>query len=389
MTGGEMRGEQVGAVLDDAVSAGHLAGVAASAWTRSGLLYEGAAGTTATGDAMELDSLVWIASMTKAVTAVAVMQLIERGTLRLDQRAGELVPYLDEVQVLAGFDEDGTARLRSPTRPVTLLHLLTHTSGFGYSWTDESLARHASTIPVAPPGSQASYERPLIFDPGDGWAYGTGLDWAGRVVEAASGQRLDEYFAEHIFEPLGMIDTTFLPSPEQAPRLTGMHQRTDGKLVASPPEPPTEVPEMLSGGGGLYSTVIDYARFTRMVLGRGELDGRRVLWPSSVELMARDHLDGQEPRGWTSTNAFITNDVDLLVGQHAGWGLSFLRNSIATEEGRSAGSLFWGGLANTYYWIDLDAGVTGVFATQVLPFYDAQALGVFSAFERSVYAAAP
>ncbi len=373
-----------GDVLRAAVEIGNLVGVAASAWSGSKLHYEGSEGLAAPGIAMRPDTVVWIASMTKAVTAVAVMQLVEDGSLTLDQPLGEIIPYLGEVQVLEGFDSNGNANLRTPTRPLTMLHLLTHTSGFGYDFADELLARFIPTLPPPPPGSQARFEHPLVSDPGERWVYGIGLDWAGRVVEELSGRRLDAYFDEHIFEPLGMHDTTFFPTPE---RLASIYLRSEGALAPLPPTSQIDTPEMLGGGGELYSTVVDYARFTRMLLGRGTLDGARVLAPTTVELMARDHLDGRHVGGWSSCNPILTNDVALLADHRPGWALSFLRNASATKEGRSPGSLFWGGLANCYFWIDPTADVTGVFVTQVLPFYDAAALQTFSEFELSVYKA--
>jgi len=377
--------EQFGAVLQAPVDDGRLIGVAATVWSRSGLVYEGAAGDAVPGRAMQPDSLVFIASMTKAVTTVAVMQLVESGMLTLDEPVGDLVPYLDEVQVLDGFDAQGNAVMRSPIRRLTLLHLLTHTSGFGYSWTDGLLSQFAKTVPQAPQGSRSRYEYPLVFDPGDYWGYGIGIDWAGQVVEAATGQRLDEYFAEHIFNPLGMHDTSFLPGPAQCERIAQMHQRTAGELVPIPIDLPAELPEMFSAGGGLYSTAVDFTRFARMLLEGGTFDGERLLAPSTVELMARDHLKGLRVTGWSSFDTTVSNDVSLFEGQKPGWGLSFLRNTVSTTEGRSAGSLFWGGIANCYYWIDSDAGLTGVFVTQVLPFYDAGALSAFASFERAVY----
>jgi len=379
-----MGNEGIDAALASAVSGGRLVGVAAAAWSRRGLVYDGAFGEAVPGRPMRPDTIVWIASMTKAVTGAAVMQLVERGVLGLDQPAGDLVAYLRRVQVLDGFDPDGTPRLRPPLRPVTVRHLLTHTSGFGYDWAEESLARYVPTLREAAPGSQAGFEQPLTFDPGDGWSYGIGIDWAGRVVEAATGQRLDAYFRDHLLGPLAMDDTTFSPSAAQRERLAGMHLRTPEGLTAMPFGLP-EDPEMLMGGAGLYSTVVDYLRFARMILGGGSLDGARVLAPETVELMARNHLGDLTAPGWRSFRPVYSNDVELFPGHRTGWGLTFLVNTHTTPEGRSPGSLAWAGLANSYYWIDPRSGVTGVFATQVLPFFDEVALGAFSAFERAVY----
>jgi CubicO group peptidase (beta-lactamase class C family) len=329
------------------------------------------------------DTHVWIASMTKAVTAAAAMQLVERGVLALDAPAAEVEPWLGEVLVLDGFDDDGAARLRPPQRPITLRHLLTHTSGFGYEFADAALARW-SAARDAPMGSRAAFQVPLLFDPGDRWSYGVGIDWVGAIVEAATGRRLDVHLREALLEPLGMHDTGFRRTPEQAERAAVVHLRTPDGLVPIPFELPDE-PEMLMGGGGLYSTVLDYLRFTRMLLGGGTLEGRQVLAPETVALMARDHLGELQVTGWRTANPMLSNDVDFYPGMRQGWGLSFLVNAERTPEGRSPGSLAWAGLANSYYWVDPAAGVTGVFATQVLPFFDATALGVFRDVERAVY----
>lgn len=377
----------IDAVLSSAVAAGDVAGVSAAAWSAAGLDYAGAFGNATADRAMRPDTVVWIASMTKAVTATAVMQLVERGSIDLDAPAGDLVPYLANVEVLDGFDTDGSPRFRAPGRPVTTRHLLTHTSGFGYDWTHEQLHRYSPLVPDSPDGSQAGYEQPLMFDPGDDWSYGIGVDWAGRVVEAASGVRLDQYFRQNIFEPLGMRDTTFAASSVPAERRASMRARTPDGLVEVP-FVLNDAPEMFMAGGGLYSTVVDYMRFLRMLLGGGSLGGVRVLLDETVAAMGCDQLGiGLSACGWTSYNGGLSNDVVLFPGQRVGWGLSFMINTHRTPEGRSPGSLAWAGLANTYYWLDLAAGVAGVLATQVLPFWDERVLRAFSNFEREVYAA--
>ncbi len=377
---------RIDAVLAHAVASGSLVGVAAAAWSTGGLRFEGAHGLRASGEEMLIDSVAWVASMTKAVTGAAVMQLVEQGVIDLDQPAGDVVPYLHRVEVLDGFDADGVALLRAPLRPVTIRHLLTHTSGFGYDFADESLARYMKSCPPTPPGSQAGYEQPLTADPGERWSYGIGIDWAGRVVEASSGQRLDVYFREHLLGPLGMSDTTFALTPQQRPRVASMYARADDTLSAIP-FGINEDPEMFGAGGGLYSTARDYLRFTRMLLGGGTLDGTRVLQAATVRTMFQDALGDLSAHGWQTENPSLSNDVELFAGYGGGWGLTFLVNRHATPEGRSPGSVAWAGLANTYYWIDPTAGVTGVFVTQVLPFFDRACLETFSAFEQDVYRA--
>ena len=378
----------IDSALTDAVTTGTVSGVSAAAWSDRGQ-YLGAFGEARAGVAMEPDTPVRIFSMTKAITAAAVMQLVEQGRVDLDTPAGEFVPYLAGVQVLDGFGADETPRLRPPARPVTLRALLTHTSGFGYDFADATLAQYVPTLGAAPANSQASFEHPLTSDPGTRWSYGIGIDWAGRVVEAISGQGLEEYFQEHLLGPLGMGDTSFQPSAAHFARLACLSLRTPDGLSPLPNEEPGdgEPYEMASGGGGLYSTVIDYLRFTRMILEGGALDRTRVLAKATVEEMGRDHLGELSAPGWTSTNPIFTEDVHLLPGQRATWGLSFMINTEATAEGRAPGSLAWAGAANSYYWIDPTRRVTGVFATQILPFHDPKVLGAFSAFERETYRA--
>jgi methyl acetate hydrolase len=372
--------------LAEAVASGAVAGVAAAAWSDGGD-YAGAFGQAAPGVAMEIDTPVRIFSMTKAVTAAAVMQLVERGQITLDEPLGDVVPYLAKVEVLDGFGADGTPQLRAPTRLMTLRDLLTHTSGFGYDFADATLARHVPTLGESPANSQAGYEYPLLFDPGTRWSYGIGLDWAGRVVEAVSGQDLDSYFQQHILGPLGMNDTSLYLSTEAQPRLAALNQRGPDGLTALPNESAWsgEVFEMASGGGGLYSTIPDYLRFTRMILDGGELGGVRILARDTVAQMGTDQLGDLSADGWTSTNPGFTADVELLPGQRAGWGLSFMINTQPTAEGRSVGSLAWFGAANSCYWIDRTRRIIGVFATQVLPFFDPQVMSAFSAFEAAVY----
>lgn len=374
--------------LEESVARGNLKGVAAVAWTRETQLYEGAAGESSEGKKMSVDTPLWIASMTKAITAVAVMQLVERKLLSLDEPTGTIVPFLNDAQVLDGFDDDGSPRLRPPSRPITMRHLLTHTSGFVYPWADESLARFYPTMPPTPPGSEENMRYPLAFDPGEGWAYGIGLDWAGRVVEAVSGKRLDEYFRDEILSPLKMNETTFTLSEDQEADLATIYSRISGQLKPVPlPMNLPRNPEMLLGGGGLFSTARDFSRFTRMLLGRGRLDDAVLLRTETIELMSKNHLHPRFTPGWKSYDTTLTEDVAFWPGQNPGWGLSFLLNTEVTSNGRSVGSLAWAGIANTFFWVDHSAGVTGVFVTQVLPFYDRLTIDCFAAFERAVYEA--
>jgi CubicO group peptidase (beta-lactamase class C family) len=370
-------------ILEEAVAGGDLMEAAAAVATPTGT-FAAAAGQRSEGTEMTPDSIVWIASMTKAVTAVAAMQLVEQGQLALDQPCHELVPYLAEAQVLEGFDGDGSPKLRPPARPITLRHLLSHTAGFGYDFTDPLIARFVAEqgLPSIVDGTAVAYEQPLLFDPGDRWAYGINIDWAGQVVEAVTKTRLDDHLRSAIFEPLGMPDTGFGRDAAGRSRTADMHLRTPDGLAPVPFET-KEDPEFVMAGGGLYGTVVDYLRFARMMLGGGELEGTRIVSADTVREMGTNQIGNLDVGGWQAVNPVLSNEVDLGGGQQ--FGLSFLLNPKTTPEGRAPGSMMWAGLANTYYWIDSATQVAGVFATQVLPFFDGPSLEAFRAVERAAY----
>jgi methyl acetate hydrolase len=381
---------EIDAVLSRAVETGEVPGVVAMAATQNGVLYEGAFGRRdlAHGPEMTLDSIFRIASMTKAVTSVAAMRLVENGQVELDQPIGLVLPELAAPHVLAGFDAAGKPRLRPARRPITLRHLLTHTAGFGYEMLNSDLIRfiQRTGTPSISTGKLASLLLPLLFDPGERWQYGINTDWVGRAVEAASGKTLDAYFREHIFAPLGMTDTGFTLSPEQTTRLVQVHQRqADGSLEPLSVDMPAQKPEFWAGGGGLYSTGRDYLRFMRMVLAQGRLDGVRLLRPETVAAMASNQTGDLEAGIMRTAMPERTNDFALFPGMRCQWGLGWMITPQPGPNGRSAGSLTWGGIFNSYYWIDPTKLVAGVILTQFLPFADPRALALSGGFERVVY----
>ena len=378
-------------MFERAVESRAMPGIVAVAATEAGVLYEGAFGTRQLGAEapMTSDTVVWIASMTKAVTAAAAMQLVERGKLSLEAPAAAIVPELAAVKVLEGFDDAGRPRLRAPRRPITLLHLLTHVAGYGYEIWNPPLAQYqeATNTPGIITCTNAALGMPLLFDPGDRWEYGINIDWAGKMVEAVSGQRLDRYLQENIFVPLGMSDIGFAISPSQRTRLASVHQRDDSGVLAPIEFGLPETPEFFMGGGGLYATAGDYLTFARMIMHGGRLHGAQVLRPETVDLMARNHIGALEIPVMRTAVPSLSNDVELLPGVAKKWGLSFLINMEPAPTGRAAGSLAWAGLANTYFWIDRTRRVCGVFVSQVLPFYDHVAIDLYANFETQVYRA--
>jgi methyl acetate hydrolase len=378
-------------VFLNAVESKAMPGVVAVAATDKGTLYEGAFGKRELGKpaSMSLDTVVWIASMTKAITATAVMQLVERGKLGLERPASEVVPELATAKVLEGFDSAGKPRLRAPKRPITLRHLLTHTAGYAYEIWEPAVAQYQTV--TGTPGittcTNAALTTPLMFDPGDRWQYGINIDWAGKMVEAVSGQKLDRYFQENILGPLGMQDTSFKLSPSQRARLASVHQRDERGALAPIEFGLPEEPEFLMGGGGLYGTAGDYLAFAQMILNDGRFKGAQVLRPETVALMAQNHIGALEVGVFKTAMPTLSKDVELFPGMSKKWGLSFLINTQQAPTGRSAGSLAWAGLANTYFWIDRARRVCGVFLSQVLPFYDDKAIELFGTFETEVYGA--
>ena len=222
----------------------------------------------------------------------AAMQMVEQGKLKLDQPASEILPDLASAQVLEGFDAAGTPQLRPAKRPITLRQLLTHTAGYTYDIWNANTGRYEkqANLPGIITCKDDALKTPLAFDPGDRWEYGINIDFAGKMVEKVSGERLESYFHEHIFGPLGMADTSFKLSPSQRGRLVAMHARgDDGSLKPIEFEMPQE-PEFFMGGGGLYSTGPDYLKFVRMFLNRGSLDGKTVLRPETVAMMGQNQI---------------------------------------------------------------------------------------------------
>jgi methyl acetate hydrolase len=375
---------QVDQVLRQAVNAGTVPGIVAIGATDKGIVYEGAFGPSITAD-----SVFWIASMTKAVTATACMQLVEQGKLQLDQEMGKLLPQLESPKVLEGFDSNGTPKLRPAKTAITLRHLLTHTAGFTYSIWSEPMTQFEKVTgtPFIGACENASFTAPLEFDPGDRWQYGINIDWVGKAVEAVSDQSLEVYFREHIFAPLSMSDTGFLISSAQKARVAPMFSRDqDGTLKPTAFEMPQR-PEFFMGGGALFSTPRNYMAFLQMLLRGGTFAGAQVLKPETVALMQQNHIGDLNVVTLKTAHPETSNDANLFPGMVQKWGLSWAINTEPGPAGRSSGSVAWAGLFNTYFWLDPSKRVTGTIMTQLLPFADPEVLKLFGKFESGLYSA--
>ena len=310
-------------------------------------------------DPLEPDDIFRIYSMTKPVTSVAAMILVEEGRLSLDDPLSHSIPSFANVRVY----DDGD--LRPPSRPILIRDLLSHTSGltygvFGNTPVDSLYRRALNALDM---GGDADLEArvetlaslPLVDDPGARWVYSMSTDVLGRVVEVASGQTLDAFFRERIFEPLGMDDTGFHVTAANTDRFTRIYYRGRGELVS--PDPPggdrfTRPPGWYSGGGGLTSTASDYLRFSEMLLGGGERDGVRILRPETVALMTRNHLP--------------ESMIPIMGLRGQGFGLGF-----AVSVGANPGTYWWSGVANTYFWIDPEEEIIAFAWTQLQPYGNA------------------
>ena len=364
------------ALLRTAVQQKRVPFVVGAVATAQGVAYEHAEG-------IGLDAIFSIASMTKPVTSIAVMQLVEAGKVKLDEAASTYAPEIAPVQVLDG------GGMRQPKRPVTVRHLLTHTAGFGYEFMNRDLFGMVGkgTLPSLMAGGDGFLKAPLLFDPGLRWEYGISTDWLGRIVERVSGQSLDAYFRQHIFDPLGMQDSFFVVPPDKQTRLAKMFQRTkDGALSEQPPRPaPRTV--FYSGGGGLFSTARDYLTLTRAVMAGGQLGQAKILTADSVASIGRNQIGDLNVRPFASVMPELATDNAALAGDLDKFGLGFALNSKPSSAGRGANTLAWAGIFNTFFWIDREKQVAAVLMTQMLPGLDPGPAKLLEEFDRAVYTA--
>ncbi|MGD0559003.1 MAG: serine hydrolase domain-containing protein [Streptosporangiaceae bacterium] len=330
---------------------------------------------------VETDTLWRLYSMTKPITSVAAMMLYEEGAFELTDPVSEFIPSFADARVYAGGSDLRPVTVPA-TEPVRIWHLLTHTAGLTYGFhrvhPADALHRAAGFEWGWPPGTDLARACdiwagiPLVFQPGSEWNYSVATDVLGRVVEVASGQRLDEFLATRIFGPLGMTDTGFYVPDERLSRLAALYTRgTDGQAARLDAlgEGARKPPEMLSGGGGLVSTAGDYHQFTQMLLPRpdspgGELDGVRLLSPRTVSYMARNHLPGGADLETFGRPLFAEAP---FRGVGFGLGMAVVIDPVPGKVVCSAGELSWGGAASTAFWIDPAEELTVSFFTQLLP----------------------
>lgn len=384
-----MKTQKLDDIFKKTVEGSKIPGVVACVADDQGIIYEGAFGQRSLESDVKMttDSVFWIASMTKAITTVAAMQLVEQEKLHLDQPLNVILPQLSEIKVMEGVDNDGSPILREPKSQITLRNLLTHTAGFTYHFFNEDTIKYieAKKLPGITECKNDALMTALAFDPGERWEYGINIDWVGKAIEAVTGQSLRVYLKENIFTPLEMNDTDFVPHSEARSRQAAMHARGEDQTLVPIPFAMPEDPEFFMGGGGLYSTAGDYMTFLQMILHGGILKGKRILEKETIAEMSKNQIGNLEVTALKSANPALTNDYEAFPEMVKKWGLGFLITTEDAQTGRKAGSLSWAGLANTYFWIDPVSKITGVILTQILPFADQKVLNLFDQFEAKVY----
>ena len=370
----------VSAVLKAATDRGDVPGVAVAVVNKDGLLYNAAAGNsrTLTHTPMAKDAIFNMASMTKPITSVAIMMLVDEGKLKLDDEVAKYLPKWKDPVVISKFHEaDASYETRPAKRPITIRHLLTHTSGLGYGFSHPMLTR------IMEKTKKGELDLPLLFDPGDNWAYGPSTRVLGQVVEAISGQKIDAFLESKILLPLGMHDTFYLVPTTKYARVVAINRRgNDGKFTELPV--PATIPATVQGDGGLYGTPSDYGLFLRMLLNRGTLNGKRILSVKSARTMLVSHTGNVVVKPQQSADQALSRNFPFGAGRDR-WGLGFQIAATRQPNRRSPGSGTWAGIFNTHFFIDPTKEIGVVVMMQTLPFYDEPSMKVYAAVEEAVY----
>ncbi len=380
----DLDSERIDAYLSLAVEQSDVPGIVAMVADGDRILYSGAFGKSNVERDVEMtsDAIFRIASMTKPITSVAVQILIEEGKVSLDDTISTYLPAFEDKQVIETFDAtDRSYTTRPAAAEITVRHLLTHTSGIGYGFSNEILAQLADPSPgVSVQGL------PLLFDPGTRWAYGESTRVLGTLVETLTGQSLDDFMEERIFVPLDMTDTFYVVPARKAHRVVTIHNRDEQGLVEMPN--PEEIAAPDNGDGGLHSTAADYMKFVQMFLNSGLAhDGARLLSEESVRLMGQNHTGNVRVELQPAALPAWTRPFPLGAGRDT-FGLGFqVTGAHDRPDMRRPGSMSLAGIFNTEFWIDPESGIGAVLLMQYLPFYDDAAIATLQGFERRVYEA--
>ena len=366
--------------LKSATDRGDVPGVVVAVVDKNGVLYNEAFGKSSTlrNTPMTKDTIFNMASMTKPITSTAIMILVDEGKLKLDDEVAKYLPTWKDPQVISKFNEaDASFETRPAKRQITIRHLLTHTSGIGYGFSSPMLTK------IMEKTKKSEMDSPLLFDPGESWAYGASTRVLGLVVEAVSGQKIDAYLQARILGPLGMNDTSYLVPTTKYSRVVAVNARNASGKFEERPVPAT-IPASVQGDGGLYGTASDYGLFLRMLLNRGTLNGTRILSEQSAKLMLEPATGTVVVKEQQSANLSLSRNFPVGAGKDK-WGLGFQLAAEKLPNRRSPGSGTWAGIFNTHFFIDPSRELGVVVMMQTLPFYDEASMKVYAGAEEAVY----
>ena len=370
----------VSAVLKGATDRGDVPGVVVAVVNKDGLIYNEASGKSSTlgNTPMAKDTIFNMASMTKPITSVAIMMLVDEGKLKLDDDVAKYLPKYKDPLVITNYNAaDASYHPRAAKGPITIRQLLTHTSGLGYGFASPMLTK------IMEKTKKTELDLPLLFDPGTSWQYGPSTRVLGDVVEAISKQKIDAFLQARVLGPLGMKDTSYLVPPAKYPRVVAVNTRgADGKFTEQPK--PATLPATVMGDGGLYGTASDYGLFLRMLLNQGTLGTTRILSPASAKTMFENHMGQVLVQPMESANQGLSKNFPLGAGKDR-WGLGFQLAAEKQPNRRSPGSGTWAGIFNTHFFIDPAREIGVVVMMQTLPFYDDASMKVYADVEEAVY----
>lgn len=353
-------------------------------------------------DEITTDSIFWIASCTKLLASIALMQLVEQGKVDLDseEQIEQYIPELTKLPIVSSDGGDGL-NLKPRKNKITLRHLLSHTSGLGYSFFSHTLKKYANFFHVDEfdVSSERELLLPLLFEPGTNWAYGVGIDWAGVLLQRVTGQSLNDYIVEHILDPLGVQESGMEPDERLRKKFVQMNVRDKSGELSTTDHIYKKVLKgdyqtlFHSGGAGVFSKPKEYIKVLATVLNDGvsPKTGKQILKKETIDLMFTNQIE-KFPNfgrvGIKSADDFLTNSISDVYPQGdlpQGWGLSMFLNLHKTSTGRGNNSGWWCGLANLFWWIDRENDIAGFVGAQILPFADAKVMTLWANVELEIY----
>jgi methyl acetate hydrolase len=371
---------EIDAILQRAVQQKTVPGVVAIIANKDQILYHNAYGLMDVGKQkpMTKDAIFRIASMTKPVTSVAIMMLVEEGKLKLDDPVSKYIPSFQNREVIDTFNpKDVTYTTKKTQKTVLIRHLLSNTSGLAYTFANDTSNRLVQKT------GKAAEELPLLYEPGTRWTYSGSTKVLGQVIEKITGGGLDKFMNERIFRPLDMQETSYAVAAGKMNRLVTIQRRADGKLTETPNPGKLESP--VAGDGGLNSTTADYIKFLQMFLNEGKTKGATLLRKDSIEAMTRNEIGDVIVQTQETTNPALSQSFPIGAGRDKfGFGFQITTSNKENPNLRAPGSYTWAGIYNTHFWVDPKRQIAAVIMMQVLPFYDEGCMKIYQDVEAAI-----